>query len=487
MRFNVSLRTRLTLSVIVLLIAQVMLVLFVIQRQEVNAVFEEQNNNAVLLAHNIIQENLQPFIIWDDEGVKQNIEDRIDENLVYVIFYNRFGVPFAWNDFIVEYEDTYQFSNLPQDAKLGDFLVGPKHLTDAGGNITLDILEIEMPIFAKENPTRWGSVKIGLSMEETQREIWNTRMLLLLIGFVSLLGGILGATWLSKRITTPIEKLVDGTKHISRGEFDLKIDINSQDEIGNLARSFNEMSHQLQLLRKRMEEANKRLVQVEKLASIGHISTGIAHEIRNPLTSVKLNIQKLSEKQDLDEYDRSYLDISQEAIAQIEKFIKELLNFARVPKLNLDWFSAKQIIDGSLKMMAESLDLKKVRFQKDYQKNLPQVWVDADRIRQVILNILQNSYESLDVGGTILIALSVGRNASGECVNVTISDDGKGIPEREWENVFEPFYTTKSSGIGLGLAIARRILEQHQGSIRVKDKPGWGTTFEITLPCEGEA
>jgi signal transduction histidine kinase len=265
------------------------------------------------------------------------------------------------------------------------------------------------------------------------------------------------------------------------------IDIHSQDEIGNLARSFNEMSHQLQLLRKRMEEANKRLVQVEKLASIGHISTGIAHEIRNPLTAVKLNIQKLSEKQDLDEYDRSYLDISQEAIAQIEKFIKELLNFARVPKLNLDWFSAEQIIEGSLKMMAESLDLKKVRFQKDYQEDLPHVWVDADRIRQVILNILQNSYESLDVGGTILIALSAGQNAAGDCVNVMISDDGKGIPERDWENVFEPFYTTKASGIGLGLAIARRILEQHQGAIRIKDKPGWGTTFEITLPCEGEA
>jgi len=376
---------------------------------------------------------------------------------------------------------------LEQDAVLGDFLVGAKQLSNATADLTLDVLEIEMPVFAKEDPRRWGSVKIGLSMEETQREIRNTRMLLLLIGFVSLLGGILGATWLSRRITTPIEKLVDGTKHISRGEFDLMIDIDSQDEIGNLARSFNEMSHQLQLLRKRMEEANKRLVQVEKLASIGHISTGIAHEIRNPLTSVKLNIQKLSEKQDLDEYDRQYLEISQEAIAQIEKFIKELLNFARVPKLNLDRFSAEQIIDGSLKMIAESLDLKKVRFQKEYQDDLPQVLVDADRIRQVILNILQNSYESVDVGGTILIALSAGRNAFGECVNVSISDDGKGIPERDWENVFEPFYTTKSSGIGLGLAIARRILEQHQGSIRVKDKSGWGTTFEITLPCEGDA
>ena len=187
------------------------------------------------MANNIIQENLQPFILWDDEGVKQNIEDRIDENLVYVIFYDRFNRPFASNDFIVDYEDTYQFSNLEQDAVPGDFLVGPKQLTDAAGNMTLDILEIEMPVFAKEDPTRWGSVKIGLSMEETQREVRETRTLLLLIGLVSLLGGILGATWLAKRITTPIEKLVDGTKHISRGEFDLKIDINSQDEIGNLA------------------------------------------------------------------------------------------------------------------------------------------------------------------------------------------------------------------------------------------------------------
>jgi signal transduction histidine kinase len=313
-----------------------------------------------------------------------------------------------------------------------------------------------------------------------------TSLLLLGIGVLGLLIGIIGAAWLARRITTPLQKLVEGTKHISRGDFSLQIDIHSQDEIGNLARSFNEMSEELQLLQRRMEEANKRLIQVEKLASIGHISAGIAHEIRNPLTAVKLNIQKLSENQNLDEADRVNLEISQEGIAQIEKFIKELLNYARVSELNLDWFDMDQIIDGSVKMIADSLELKGVTVERRYGADLPQVRVDADKVRQVVLNILRNSLEAMQTGGKITICVQRTDTASGPRLRTEISDDGRGVPRKDWENVFEPFYTTKASGIGLGLAIARKILEQHSGTIRVTAQEGAGSCFEILLPCEDQ-
>jgi len=236
-----------------------------------------------------------------------------------------------------------------------------------------------------------------------------------------------------------------------------------------------------------MEEANKRLIQVEKLASIGHISAGIAHEIRNPLTSVKLNIQKLAEKENLDEFDRLNLEISQEGIAQIEKFIKELLNYARVSELNLDTFLMHEIIDGSIKMISDSLDLKNVTVRRDFTPDLPPVKVDADKLRQVILNILRNSCEAVPEGGEIRICLSQVQTASGCRVRTEISDNGRGVPPQDWENVFEPFYTTKASGIGLGLAIARKIIEQHEGSIRVTAQEGQGSCFEILLPCKGEA
>jgi len=469
-KWNVSLRTKLSVSVILMLLAQTVFILFVIQGREVQAIYEEQKNKGILLAKNIAQENLQAFIRWDFEGVKESIERRIDEKLVYVIFYNRYNRPFVANDFIIGYEDIYQFSNLSASAKEGDSFSKSR----------------EVPIFLPESPVKWGSIKIGLSQDDIKAEVQKTRLLLVLIGFVGLLIGVLGVAWLARKITEPIKKLVDGTVKISRGDFSLKIDIDSQDEIGNLAKSFNEMSRKLLLFKERVEAANKKLVQVEKLASIGHISTGIAHEIRNPLTSVKLNIQKLFEKNILSEAEKAYLNISQEGIAVIEKFIKELLSFARVSKLNLEYFSIEQIIEGAIKMIADFLELKEVKLESYYQKGIPEVQVDADKIRQVVLNIIQNSCESVDKGGKIDIDVTWISIEEENKIKIKISDNGPGIPEKDIKDVFEPFYTTKAQGIGLGLAIALKIIEQHDGSIKVISQKGVGTSFEILIPCNEE-
>jgi len=245
------------------------------------------------------------------------------------------------------------------------------------------------------------------------------------------------------------------------------------------------MSRQLLLTRKKMEAANKKLIQAEKLASIGRISAGIAHEIRNPLTSVKLNIQKLTQSDNLDEMEREHLSLSQEGIKHMEKSIKDLLDFTRASELNPALFSVSQILDESIKTLADSLELKKVALERDYQDGLPQVSVDGDKLRQVFLNVLRNAYEAVEEGGKINISLSLLKERSRKMIKVDISDDGCGIPERERELIFELFYTTKPAGIGLGLAIARKIIEQHRGFIRVKENETKGTSFEILIPVEG--
>jgi signal transduction histidine kinase len=273
---------------------------------------------------------------------------------------------------------------------------------------------------------------------------------------------------------------------ISRGDFSQSIEITSQDEIGDLARSFNEMTHDLLRTRKKMEEANKKLVQAEKLASIGRIAATIAHEIRNPLTSVKLNIQKVLQNEALDGEEKEHLNITQEGILQIEKFIKELLNFTRVSDLNRERFSVEQILEEAIKMMHRFLEEKGVILDREYAKKLPLVFVDGDKMRQVFLNILRNAAEAVDEGGRISLALSLVHEDGARKIKVLISDDGCGIPEKDWENIFEPFYTTKPSGFGLGLSNARKIAEQHHGSIKVVEKQGKGTSFEVRIPCEGE-
>jgi len=481
------LRTRFMMYITALLGGLVVLVLFLIEHREVRAIFEEQKDRGILTAEYIAQLNYDSVIFFDNEPVEEDINKRIDKNLIYVIFYDRESKPFAANDFIKSYYDIYADSKLDPEVEKGDYFLEIKNIaTEEKPGRYLRVMEIEVPIYVEGSSTKWGSIKIGLSLEEMRAEERKTRLILILIGCSGLLIGAGGAALMARGITKPLDKPVDGTVKISKGDFSQAIDIDTQDEIGELAQSFNEMSEQLQLTRKRMEAANRRLIQAEKLASIGRISASIAHEIRNPLTSVKLNIQKVMESDGLDDIEREHLEISQEGIGHIENFIKELLNFTRVSELQLDYFSVEQIVNESIKMIRNTLKLKDVELTKEFQERLPQVLVDGDKILQVLLNILHNACEAVDKGGKITIALSLLKGRRGQKVRIRISDNGPGIPKKERENIFEPFYTTKSTGIGLGLGNARKIIEQHKGSIHAVENEGSGACFDIIIPCEEE-
>ena len=253
---------------------------------------------------------------------------------------------------------------------------------------------------------------------------------------------------------------------ISRGDFSQLITIESRDEVGDLAKSFNEMTARLLESREKVQAANLRLLQSEKLASIGRLSATIAHEIRNPLTSVKLNVQKLAEFTDLTQAEHEHLDLSIEGIAQIEKFIKQMLDYTRVSELNLEEFGIEQVLDESLKVIGGQLKERGLIVEKIYAPGLPQVRVDADKLRQVFLNLLRNAEEVLPRGGRIVITTDMIDEGGVRQMRIRFADNGPGIPEKDQTNIFEPFYSTKASGFGLGLAIARKILEQHDGTIK---------------------
>ncbi len=483
-RLKISLYTRFMIAITFILIFLVGSILFLIERREVRTIFEESKGRGIFRARFIASLNLESLTFWDAAGIKSNIEREIDASLIYVVIYDKFRNPYVFSDSVRDNEDIKGRSRLPEKVSEEMSAAGRREFRIDGK--TVPIIEIEVPAFAEGSPDYWGSVKVGLSLEENQKEIRRTRLMLILIGLSGFLLGLVGAVVLAKRITGPLQKLVEGTVRISKGDFTQTISVGSRDEIGELARSFNEMTKDLLETRRQMEDANRRLIQAEKLASIGRISASIAHEIRNPLTSVKLNIQKLMQIESLDEEEKEHLSISQEGIAQIEKFIKELLNFTRVSDLNPERFPVVQIIEESLKMMRNSFLEKKIVLEKRFAADLPAVVVDGDKMRQVFLNILRNAVEAVEEGGRIGLSLSRIKENGAPRIRVRISDDGCGIPEKDWENIFEPFYTTKSSGFGLGLSNARKIVEQHRGSIKVTKSKGKGTTFEVRIPCEVE-
>jgi signal transduction histidine kinase len=483
-RLRVSLYARFVILTTFILIFLVGAILWLIQKREVAAIFEQARSRGLLIAENIANVNLELLKNWDAGGIKANIEKAIDENLLYVVIYDKFRNAYVVSDLVRDEETITCCSQLPERIGPETFAITPRSFRQGGRS--RPVIDIEIPVFAAGSADHFGSVKVGMSLEEMQAAIRETRLMLILIGCAGLVLGTLGAALLAKRITGPLRKLVEGTVRISKGDFSQEIEVHSGDEVGELARGFNEMTRDLLETRQRMEEANRRLVQAEKLASIGRLSATIAHEIRNPLTSVKLNIQKLVQEDGLGDEEREHLAISQEGIRQIEKFIKELLDFTRFSDLNTERFSVVQIVEEAVKMMKDAFRDKRIVPERNYADDLPFVQVDGDKMRQVFLNLLRNAYEAVDEGGRISLALSLTGDDGPRRIKIRIADNGCGIPEKDWDMIFEPFFTTKPTGFGLGLANSRKIVEQHRGSIRVVKKRGRGTAFEIMIPCEGE-
>jgi signal transduction histidine kinase len=481
-KLKLSIYKRLIFWITLLVCILVGAVLFVVQRREVQTLFEQTRGRAVLIARYMAEINQQPLVRYDTGTIQANIDQQVNDELPYIIFYNRSGAPIVANELVRSQADVLGSSHFDEDVRPGAEFTASRRLRLQ--DQWLRVLEVEIPIFLPGSDQKWASVKIGHSLEPMYADLREVRVVLILVGFGGFLLGVLGATVLAKRITRPLHKLVDGTVRISQGDFSQAIDIPPGDEMGELARSFNEMTGQLLQTRERMAAANRKLVQAEKLASIGRLAATIAHEIRNPLTSVKLNIQKVAEDENLEPGAREHLGLSMGGIGQIERFVKELLNFTRVADLNLDRFPLEQILEESFKLLSGTLGQKGIMVEKNYAPGLPAVLVDGDKMRQVFLNVLRNSEEALESGGHITVSIDTVTEGGQNKIRVRITDDGPGVPEKDRENIFEPFFTTKPAGFGLGLANARKIVEQHNGTIKLARKRGRGTSFVILVPCE---
>jgi len=480
-KLKISIYTRLVFWITLLVLFLFGAVLFVIQIREARILQDETEARALLQARYMADANLQNLLRQDWQAVQKYVDSHIAGDLIYIVVYDREAQPAVWNTLVRSHGE------LASASLLGDAMTPEESASEMKRLVLRDepvrVLEVEAPSFAPA-AGRWGSVKIGLSLEPMYARLREIQKVLLLIGVGGFLFGIAGAAFLARRITRPLQRLVDGTVRIAHGDFSQAIVDTSRDEVGDLARSFNEMTGQLLQARQRMEEANRCLVQHEKLASIGRMAATIAHEIRNPLTSVKLNIQKVAEEERFAEAVKAHLGLSLEGIDQIERFIKELLNFTRVPELILERWPVDQIVEESLKMIRDTLAQKKISVEKACAEGLPPVLADADKLRQVFLNVLRNAHEALDAGGKITVGCDTVAEGGRTMVRVRISDNGPGIADRDRPNIFEPFYTTKPSGFGLGLANARKIVEQHNGTIGVGKKRGRGSAFVILIPAE---
>ncbi|MCP5418914.1 MAG: cache domain-containing protein [Gammaproteobacteria bacterium] len=295
--------------------------------------------------------------------------------------------------------------------------------------------------------------------------------------FTCLVG--LGATLLvfyaSKKLTEPIAHLLTAIREVKRGRLDVELSVNSSDELGELAEDFNLMTR---VLRQNKEmEAN--LAQQSKMASLGVLSSGVAHEINNPLGVILGYAAYLEGKMNPDDANLKYIQEIKRESKRCKNIVQDLLSYARVPKPTLRTTDLNELLDQIVDFAANHTDLDNMRIERDFDPRLPPLPVDSDQVRQVAINLMLNAGAAMADGGHLLVKTTLAGNGQAYLI---FQDNGAGIPSENLDKVLEPFFTTKSRGTGLGLAITKTIIEQHHGAIQIDSQIGVGTTVTVSLP-----
>jgi two-component system, sporulation sensor kinase E len=225
------------------------------------------------------------------------------------------------------------------------------------------------------------------------------------------------------------------------------------------------------------------LVRADRLAALGELVAGVAHEIRNPLAIIKGSLQVYAETVPASDDVHELSKIVNQEIDRLDRVIKALLDFGRPSPSAMEPTDMREVIEETITLTGKYAKQLGIDVVVDHMEPLPPVTADPDQIKQVLVNLISNAVQAMPSGGSV----HVGGSADDEFVNLTVRDEGVGIPQEEIAHIFDPFRTTRDGGTGLGLTIVHRILEQHQGHVRVSSEPGRGTTFTISLPiAKGE-
>jgi two-component system NtrC family sensor kinase len=309
------------------------------------------------------------------------------------------------------------------------------------------------------------------------------------------------AYYTTSTISRPIRDLLTATKKVADGDLKSRLEVESRDEIGELAESFNRMTVALQKatdsyqvltstledkVREKTDElraAQDVLIQSEKLASLGKLAAGIAHEINNPLTSILINSHLMLERTDREDPSATNLRLIIDETTRCSAIVRGLLEFARQTPPEKTLVDINKIIESTLLIMETQALVHKVKVVKHFADDLPHIMVDINKIKQVFTNVVLNAMEAMVDGGVLKITSQKSNdNASAEIV---FEDEGQGISKDNVKRIFDPFFTTKGTkGTGLGLSISYGIIQQHNGAIEVESEVGKGTTITIRLPLE---
>jgi len=283
-------------------------------------------------------------------------------------------------------------------------------------------------------------------------------------------------------INRPISLLKDHMKRVQDGDLDVRLAPQKNDEIGSLTASFNVMVEKLKAANREIETLyNQRIDRAEHLAAFGELAAGLAHDVKNPLSGMKGALEIISQNAAADD---PHKEIFQEMLVQIDKIInviQDFLSYARPKPPHFGRTVPSLFVENAIRLAKTQLGGKDVRFHFHPARTEAPVCLDADRMQEVILNLLINSISAIEARGNVFVMM---RTLPGRALFIYVVDDGAGIRAAQLPQIFNPFFSTKKDGTGLGLSICKRTVDAHRGTISVRSREGRGTTFVIRLPLD---
>lgn len=325
--------------------------------------------------------------------------------------------------------------------------------------------------------------QIALTLENNEQ---NLRLFAIFLGLAAVLIGLAVTVWATMTLR-PLQRLRQGARHIAQGEYQSRIDEDGPDEVAGLAREFNVMARAI-------EERERALVRSERLIAVGKMAAVITHEVRNPLSSIGLNTELLTELVDEgmgardDELASEARGLCRAITTEVDRLTgitEEYLQFARLPRPKVQIERINPIARSLVEFEREQVALRGVELDAVLADGLPPVRVDDAQMRQALLNLVRNAADAAEElgGGKVTVTTRQAREGDESRVEISVSDTGPGIPEDVAPKLFEPFFSTKQGGTGLGLALTHQIIQEHGGTLRVDSAPGHGATFVISLPA----
>jgi two-component system nitrogen regulation sensor histidine kinase NtrY len=331
-----------------------------------------------------------------------------------------------------------------------------------------------------------GVLLVGSSRRpliELQRQVISTAML---VGGIGILVAILASLWFGARVTRPVVSLAEAARRVAAGDLNAKVDVESSDELGELAASFNRMTEDL-------VQQKDRTLQAERVAAWRELARRLAHELKNPLFPLQVTVENLmrAKQKSPEMFEEVFHEGTATLLSEINNLkmiIGRFSEFSKMPQPQRRPTQVNDLVNSVLRVFHAQLlgndDQKnQIAVRTELADPLPEISADPDLLHRALQNLVLNAIDAMPQGGTLTI-----RTAShGDYVEILVSDTGSGLTQEECGRLFTPYYTTKQHGTGLGLAIVQSVVSDHGGKISVESTKEKGTTFRIELPCDFSA